>query len=492
MLQRPIPLLDFSPDLPVSTPGILIDCSNLVGTAKGLRALPGFRLIEGANIGGRHTIGCYTATLSNGTYATFATVLRDGANSGIYRYDPATDTWFLFQGTLSDATRMRFSTFGNHVLAANGMSPPLIWRDGTDPDFVHLFSVSDLPNDYIASTVCVVDYGVFLIEAGSDRWWFSLSDLLWTPGVQNGVYRSGVVGLAGAAGTTTGAFPIRGGIAMFKANSLHMGSFTGGQYFWQFDTVSATVGCQWQEAVINAGDYLLFVGPDDFWQFDGSSLTPIPNNLREWFFRRFRPLQSDFTGANAFSRIIGTWDSASGTAIWYYGLPADPDGTLSEWVALNTRTGKWTKGNRLVTDVILPFFPVRDADQHVIQRVPGIMDETFTLALQDGPPDPSFLLTGEYGDDGKFYQLNRLRPVFSEYPSDRAAHLQAYKRNQVGYPYPDLSSLPKDSLGEQAWLTDDGAFDLIQTARSHQFRIEFQGNAEISAIEADFVYAGEE
>lgn len=492
MYANPIALDQFSPDLATNTPGILTDCQNLVATNKGLRVLPGWRRIPGADIGSRHTIGCYTAILTNGAYVTFATVLRADGFSGIYRYDPATDSWFLFQGSLPLATRMRFTTFGNHVIAVNGSSVPAIYRDGTDALFVPLHTVSDLPDTYIASTVCVVDTGILLAKAGSDEWRFSPADLSWAPSKAALRVISGTPGLIGPSGPITGMVAVRGDAVAFKANSFYRGGFVGSPFAYGFKCVSETIGCQWQEAIVSTGDVLLFPGPDDFWAFDGSSLMRIPNNLKDWFYRRIRPLQSAFVQNDPYPNIIGRWDSQTSVAVWHYAIPADEDGVLAEWIALNTQTGKWTKGTRDVTDVVQPFFPVRDASQNVIQRVPAIMDDAFTLALQDGPPDPSFLVTGEFGDGAALYQLNRLRPLFSEYPSDRAAVLQAYKRMQFGYPYPDFSPLPKDSRGPQAWLTDDGAFNLIQTARSHQFRIDFAADAEITAIQADFIPAGEE
>lgn len=501
MYDKPIQLADFGPDLDHRTPGNILDMDNFESTPSGLRVMKKFVPIETATLQG-HPLGAYTTILSDGVYQTFVAIKAPLFNA-IFRFDPSDNKWKGLSAQFIEATRYRFATFGNYVIAVNGKSPPLIYRDMQDTEFINLSTVSDLPADYVASTVVVVDEGIFLIEAGTDSWWFSLSPLLWgspgfpgIPSVASGTVRAGVPGLLGPAGPVTAAVQCRNGVALFKANSLFVGQFSGPPYLWNFNVVSKTVGTSWQDAIIDTGDVLLFVGPDEFYAFDGSSIQAIPNNLRDWFFRRIAPIQSDFGVNDPFPNIIGRWDATTAQAFWHYALPADPAGKLSEWISYNVTTRKWTHGHMDICDVVVPFFPERE-DGNVKQRLPsvfGIDTENHVLKVQypDGDPAPAFILTNEFGDGYSYFQTNRIRPIFNDYPSDRTGKVEAFKRSLFGYPFPDLGSLPKDVRGPTAWLTDDGAFNLIQTARSHQFKLSFTGQAEITAIALDFVPAGEE
>jgi len=488
MFEKPIPLLDFQPDADPRIPGVLLDMNNIKGTGRGLVPSRKFAVINGANLPSR-SLGAYTATLSDGRQLTIA-----GCNPLPQLFDQNTQSWnnFGFFVQTASPSRFRFATFGIDIIATNATEGPIISADGVG--FVRLSTFSDLPTDYIASSVAVVDEGIFLVQAGTDSWRFSTDPLSWTPSVQQGIVLSGVPGVGGPSGPITGAVRCRGGIAFYKSNSLSLGRFSGPPFFWNFTTISENVGCVWQEAIINAGDLHLFVGPDDFWIFDGSSLARIPNEVKDWFFARITPTQPLFPTGTPFPTIIGRWDAKRGTAIWHYATQDATAGTLNEWIAFNLRDNKWTRGTQLVSDILLDSLPRIDSANDVVQYVPAVFDTDDTLMQETDDPDESYILTGEYGDGNSYFQLSRVRPIFARWPTDNKARLQAFKRRIFGYPVPDPNPFPQPGVGPSAWLTKDGAFNFIQTARSHQLMISFLEDCdyEITALQGDLVFAGEE
>lgn len=290
MYDSPIQLLDFRPDADPRTPGVLVDMANIRVTSRGLAPTKLFEVINGAALP-QQSLGAYTTLLANGMQLTLA-----GTRPLPYRFDYDVQAWVNFGFVPAfNNSRFRFATFGNNVIATNARNGPIISVNGAA--FVRLSDYSDLPSSYVASSVAVVDEGIFLVQAGTDSWRFSTTDAVWTPSVAQGIVVSGVPGVGGPSGPITGALRCRGGIAFYKTNSISLGRFSGPPFFWDFTTVSENVGCAWQEAVINAGDVHLFVGPDDFYIFDGD------RNVRERWYLTIHEQRGEWHGGrNAHGR----------------------------------------------------------------------------------------------------------------------------------------------------------------------------------------------
>jgi hypothetical protein len=505
MPKPPIPLLDFQPDADHLTPGILLDCNNLVGTAKGLRPIQAFTQVSSTTLA-RRSVGFYTATLVSGQTVTIAILDLAGvvAHPGpsINRYDPVTKT-FSTDNTEDDPKspyRSRFATFGNTILMANSKEPrisisgtPFVTISSANPD-----PALALEPEFEASLVCVVDEGIFLIRSLSDEWRFSINPFEWQPTPGKLIAASPIPGVIGPSGPITAAARCRDGVVFFKETSMFLGRFTGPPYYYVFKCISETVGVLHPEAIINTGDILLFWGPDDFWAFDGSSLNRVPNNLKEWFIKRLRSFSaSPVIGVGyPYPSVLGRWDNMRSLAVWHYtSVDLPPTSTyMDEWVALNIRTGKWTKGKQDVFDICLPSIPWYENQIHT-EDCPALLDMTKTLCVQlkTNAAATSSLLTGELGNGTDFFQLNGIRPIFAKWPENDFAHLQAYKRTVNGYPIPDPKPvLAVNGVGPQSWLSSDGSFNLIQTSRSHQFQLDFTGDMEITSLLLDFIEAGDQ
>jgi hypothetical protein len=501
MLGQTIRLGDFSPDLDPATPGVITDCDNLIGTTRGLRVLGSFDplTVTSPTPGSLPSAarGTYSAILVNGERvvvcgtATDLYTLNEGA---------APFTWTnrtRLSGPYSPSGRWSFATFGNDIFATNGVDVTQVLSLAA-PEFVDL---APTPPSQPVSIVEVSAYGyVFLVETDSYTWRAAVNPFDWTPNIAVGCVQTN---LDATPGPITGLHRLRDGVAAFKRRSLFMGSFVGPPFFWQFNGISDQVGLMNQDACVEADDVLYFLGPDDFWRFDGATLSRVQNNLAEWFFRRL--------DARYMENVLACFDRSTDLIFWHFPT-GNNGGRLNEWVALNVRTGKWTKGMMDVEDVVSGGFvaeseltyqefedtpnavvPIAHAAYDVIPDIPynsttieqvgmsvfAVVDLTHTLGTMLGTPNSAYLETGEFGDGSTVLLAKELRPIFAVAPANPLllTSLLAFKRMING---------SVRSAGPTAVMNaTQGTFYFTQTARSHQFRLELTQLAEIVGVKLD-------
>src|SRR6185369_16121768 len=130
----------------------------------------------------------------------------------------------------------------------------------------------------------------------------------------------------------------------YKDHALHFGVFEGPPFYWNFRIVSHEIGTPCQESVANLGDIQYFLGPDDFYSFDGYNLQRVPNNMKEWFFATV-DLYFNTT-------IMTRWDQRRNLVFWHFPSLNPPSGyapgTVDTWISLNIRNGKWSKGTGII------------------------------------------------------------------------------------------------------------------------------------------------
>ena len=546
MLSKPIPLLDFSPDADPRTPGLFLDMDGFIGTTKGLKTLPAAVAIGDPLLG--FSRGTYAAELSSGFVIVVA-----GTSDHLYRRDGM--HWTQFDGgqTFHGGTnRWSFTTFGMYIIAVNGVDPPQISRSNQPFQSIASLVAADQapPISHIVETT---DYSIFLIPTDQSKfaWYASSSPLVgWKPDVAT---LTAAAPLTATPGRVTSAHRLRGGIVIFKNRGLYFGQFQGPPFVYAFISISDTVGAPSQDSVVSDGDVLYLRGPDNFYRFDGSSLTPIPNNLKEWFQANADPEQ--------LSHMLGRYDPVERIVYWHFAsLERRFVGQLDLWLAFSTRSQKWTKGSGVldengrrdfVIDVLLPGTTL---------RTPGLTYARFDAQFGTYPSptndtmhdfvygDPSFdgtttgaaaavvgsdnvlrtftglspggmLRTGEISDPPYVLLLSQVRPVFSAWPerptdpdtatrSTPQAFLDAVRQRSSGEPIPDDRPFkfptgefppanfdrPPHGLSRgitpRAFLSQDGAFNFLQTARMHQLMMSFTAFTEITAVQYDLTRMG--
>ncbi|HUO03672.1 MAG TPA: hypothetical protein VMU16_00615, partial [Candidatus Binataceae bacterium] len=287
-----------------------------------------------------------------------------------------------------------------------------------------------------------------------------------------------------------------GNCAFFKRRALHYATFTGPPFFWNVAVVSHQVGTPCQEAVVNARDVLYFWGIDDFYTFDGYSLLPIQNNLREFI---FRDLNKGFR-----SSIAGRYDENNGPCVfWHYPSNASADGSLDSYVCFNIRFGTWGWG-RLAID-----FPLLGNIEVASGPVSGVFlpDHALREYNPASPLASPYITTNTIGDGHYLYQINRARPRFSLYPFQAPLPTPTIGEDPGPFetypdPGPSLGTVELTQLyryiagqpyyiGTKQAIDQDGWFNAPLTQRMQRLQLTVHDPCEIVELEVDLSQAGE-
>jgi hypothetical protein len=110
-------------------------------------------------------------------------------------------------------------------------------------------------------------------------------------------------------------------------------SYIGSPLFFQFDTISRSLGCSQANSIAKYGNMTFFLGEEGFYACDGQSVTPIGNEkIDRWFYDNANPSLLDTMSAtiDPFRKIV----------IWNF-LDTFGNRTL---LIYNWQVQKWTYG----------------------------------------------------------------------------------------------------------------------------------------------------
>src|SRR5258708_14259815 len=74
--------------------------------------------------------------------------------------------------------------------------------------------------------------------------------------------------------------------------------------------VSGEIGTAGPYSVVATDTNHYFWGVDDFYSFDGNTLSRLPNNVRRWLISNMNP--------NYETQIAGVYDRAHSQIVWYF------------------------------------------------------------------------------------------------------------------------------------------------------------------------------
>ena len=467
-----VPLIGFAPDVDPTTPGAIVDCTSMIPSTRGMAAAesnvatsyPALAdAVQGASLlvrldGSVRFIVGTQSQLQEGIAGAWANVSRAGGYS-------------------AGEARWRMSQFGNDTLAANKSCVLQRSTGGTFADLVapKCAFIEVVGGQALAANVD--DTGSGLGTAYGDQpnaWWCSaLNDCtLWLPSIST---QAGRGLLVEAPGPITGWKRLGPYICAYKERALFLGRYVGAnQGIWAFDLIPGDIGCASHEAIVNIGTAHFFVGPDDFYMFDGSRPVSIGAPLRKWFFAR---LSTKFR-----YKIAGLHDRANGRVWWFYPSSASSLGALDSAVVYDYRTQRWGVADRAVdmpVEVVLdgitygnlgtlystygslpalsygsPFW-VSNAP------IPAVIASDHKPYTLSGIPGAWSFKTGLQGDDTDVALVTRVNPRWITRPS--SATLTNYYTMDEGVMV--TTGVPI------TMSANSGQFDLLRAARWHQFVI---------------------
>jgi hypothetical protein len=349
----------------------------------------------------------------------------------------------------------------------------------------------------VAAIVEVVSGFVFLFNTTDpvfgvrpDGWWNSglFDQTVWTPSQATQSANGRIIDTPGdiRAGRALGP-----DIVVYKETSMYYGTYQGPPIIWAFNVISNQIGAPCQEAVVSIGTAHLFLGNDNFYIFDGTRPQPIGDQVKNWFFRNQNP---------QFKQVVrSVHDRANSLVYWYY-VSNQSTGSIDSAIVYNYKTNRWGKADRAIECAVdfingqitwtglgtlanhwadLPQVPWDSPFWTSVALQPSIIDTTHTIQTLTGSAGQSSLMTGDFGDDEMYSDLQYVRLRAAQDPT--SATMTAQHRETLGGTFTPSGS--SDYF--------DGKFDVDVSARYHRLLMTFQGDCDLIGYTPNLVPDGE-
>jgi len=477
------PIIGWIPDADDTSTGALPDVANMIPTVRGYAGAPSAISIGLAALAAECR-GALAITILDGT-----TVLFAGTQTKLYKAGSASWTDVTAGAgdyTGSTVSRWCFTQQGNVTLAANKVDASQYYLHGTSTDFAALAGMPKaLLVEAVGNFILIGNYndGTEVVDGWGCSALGDYTDWTADPDTQCTFGR-----LYDTPGPLVGLRRLMDYAIYYKRRSMYLGRYVGQPNIWEFALLSDVVGAVSQEAVVPVGIDIagsavhFFLGDDNFYSYDGASLKPIGDQIKEFF-------NLDCNNA-ARTRTIGTYDQRSGLVYWFY-----PQGTATiptAWVAYNPRVGRWGKGT-LSVEAALQFvtagssyndldalygtydgFPSVSYDElnpSGYSRLPAIFDTSHALRTLSGTPGASSLTSNDIGQDGEITLLSGVRPRYLQSPS--SGTMTNYYRDSPGDHLTVDATVPIAS----------GKFDVLRSARWHRVTLSHTGVVELSGAD---------
>lgn len=467
-------LTGFAPDLDPATPGVLTSCSNIIPTAqKTLAAANSLIAADQATLDADPT-GAFVGKLLDGTKRVIVgtSAKLQEASGGVYVNRSAV-------GGYTGTNRWDFAVFGNNILATN--KSEAIQQAPASADFA---AIATAPKasimDVAAGFVMVLDF-----DDGTDTpdgWFCSglYDQTIWTPSAATQCANGRLVD---TPGRLTAGRALGNDFVAYKAESMYLGRYVGAPIIWTWQRVPGRIGCSGKNSVVVAENRHYFVGPSDFYVFDGTEPVAIGEPVREWFFHRLNQTNR--------ARIWGSVDEARGLIYWHY-----PSATsaLTNCLVYNYRTNRWGVWDQEIQAPLQYSLGQITYDglgtlYSTYENLPDIAyDSPFWLAdstlpavfvsrdlkIVTGTPGASWYMTGDFGDLTAFQHLTRIVPRYRKNPTSATG-----------------TNFYRDGLGAER--TQDTTvtqsrerFDFRRSARWHAFRADHVGTMALNGLDVQF------
>lgn len=226
-------------------------------------------------------------------------------------------------------------------------------------------------------------------------------------------------------------------IVAYKNTSMYLGRYVGAPLVWSWTRVPGDIGCSGAESLVVVGTQHFFIGPSDFYVYDGTVPRPIggatfnstSTPVREWFFANLNATYRD--------QVIGVADTARDLVYWYFPSNASASGAIDTQLVYNYRSDRWGKrsisiqtalqyssgqitydglGSLYSTYDDLPEIPYDSPFWLTDSAIPGVFQGN-TLYSLTGTPGASFLQTGDFGDMIQYNMLKRCSPRYRVKPT---------------------------------------------------------------------------
>ncbi len=475
--------LGFSPDLDPATEGCITDCARLIPNTKGMQSAPSLVSAGFAALGSAVKGFAVVRKLDNSKRVLVGTA------SNLYEASSLTWSSVASGFTVGTDNRWRFAQYGNLSVASNKDTAIQGSSSGA------FSALTGAPKAAIVETINNQIMALNTNDAGygdsPERWWCCAigDENDWTPAAAT---QCATGQLLDAPGPITAGRRLGDIMVAYKDRSMFVGQYVGVPLIWNWQHLPGDIGTPCQEATVTTGTAHYFVGPDDFYIFDGSRATPLQSPLRQWFF-------DNLDQQYAF-KIVSAYDSINGRVFWWFASRSG-GGVIDKGICLHLQSGKWGRLDEnieaaaeyfapgiIYNDLGTSYATYDDLPTTISYDSPFWNAGNSALAVfktdhiaytYTGTPGASSLTTGLLGDGISFSTLKGVRPRFIVSPTT----------TDMEHFYSDLQS---DSMivGATAAYSNQGNYDILWSARWHKVKLNFTGAQTLAGADYDLENGG--
>ena len=261
-----VPLTGWVPDADETAPGVILDCTALIPSVRGMKGAPS-AISSGVSALGAAALGAALIVDLAGTSYSFAGTATGMYKAGSSSWSDVTRASGAY--TANTDTRWRFAQFGNTTVAVQKADRPQYSNSGAQfadiafsgPKYAPKSALVETAQGFVVMADCN-DTGASLGTSFGDqanRWWcsaqFDYTD--WTPAASTQC-ASGL--LVDSPGKITGLKRLGAALVAYKDTSLYVGTYVGPPAIWQWTMAPGEAGTASNESVVDIGDAHLFVG----------------------------------------------------------------------------------------------------------------------------------------------------------------------------------------------------------------------------------------
>ena len=293
-----------------------------------------------ASVGGMTQLNGNSYIITKLTADTFS---LNGINSSAYGTYTSGGTATAYN-TLQDVSRTAsaytattlwtFTQFGQTLIGANGLDKLQSWTVGSSSNFADL-NASAPTAQFIAAVRDFVVAGKTSSYPNRVQW-SDINDATdWTSGAGSQSDYQDIPDGGEVRGLTGGEF----GLVLMERSIVRM-TYIGAPLFFQFDTLTKSLGCYESRSVVQYGSMTFFLSDDGFYVCDGQQVKPIGSErVDRWFYSVVDP--------NLMTQMSAAVDPINKTVTWCF---TDTFGQ-KQLLVYNWAVDKWTHGETTVSYV---------------------------------------------------------------------------------------------------------------------------------------------
>lgn len=462
----------YAPDAPVNGAGVCLGAVGCYPTARGLAAQR--KWVGISNSLTTSCVGIASIKKPLGTRYIFA-----GTSTELFEYSAgawSNVTRAAGNYSVGAGQRWSFAQYGEVTIAAN-IGDKIQSRSGTAGTV--FANISDAPKAVLVESVGDFVFAFNTDDATSagasfgrspDRWWCSaLGNYAdWTPAIATQCASDTLVD---TPGEIVAAKKLRETVVVYKERGIYVGRYVGPPNAWEFSLVTPDKGALSPNCVVNVNDVHYFMGNDDFYKFDGNTLTPIgAGKVRDAIYRGPAGLTTaDLMNRSAIGTIYGIHDEARQVIVWAY--PETSNAVPSRLINYSYISGEWAIYTNPTADAPVALFEWFSASAAPVLAVVG--NTSRTIWKHDGSQTVGIIQTGLFGTEDGYTFVRRLRPRLLKFPASVGAF-----SNGTLYPYNSLGEAQSAPASGLSVPYARGAFDAMKAARWHSFTFSIPNGAD--------------